>query len=77
MNIECDQVAHDELVSAFKFNDAVIRNMILRCDEAVTEASPLAKSDDAPAKEAPRKEAAPAAAPATETKDSAPESSSE
>lgn len=75
MNIECDQVAHGELVSAFKFNDAVIRNMILRCDEAVTEASPLAKSDDAPAKEAPRKEAAPA--PATETKDSAPESSSE
>lgn len=59
MNIECDQVAHDELVSAFKFNDAVIRNMILRRDEAVTEASPLAKSDDAPAKEAaPRKEAA-------------------
>ena len=59
MNIECDQAAHDELVSAFKFNDAVIRNMILRRDEAVTEASPLAKSDDAPAKEAaPRKEAA-------------------
>ena len=46
MNIECNQAAIDELASAFRFNDAVIRNMIMRRDEAVTEPSPLAKSKD-------------------------------
>ncbi|MCG7907463.1 MAG: 30S ribosomal protein S6, partial [Candidatus Thiodiazotropha taylori] len=29
MNIECDQEALDELESAFRFNDAVIRNMVI------------------------------------------------
>ncbi|CAG0911413.1 unnamed protein product [Cyprideis torosa] len=49
MNIECDQATHDELVTAFRFNDAVIRNMILRRDEAVTEASALAKAEESSA----------------------------
>ncbi len=44
MNIECTQEALDELTSAFRFNDAVIRNLVMRRDDAVTEASPLAKS---------------------------------
>ncbi len=43
MNIECSQAVLDELVSAFRFNDAVIRHMVIRRDEAVTEASPMAK----------------------------------
>jgi len=46
MNIECDAEARDELVSAFRFNDAVLRHMVLSRDEAVTEPSPLAKKDD-------------------------------
>lgn len=46
MNIECNQAAIDELASAFRFNDAVIRNMIMRRDDAVTEPSPLAKLKD-------------------------------
>jgi len=46
MNIECNQAAIDELGSAFRFNDAVIRNMIIRTDEAVTEPSILLKSRD-------------------------------
>jgi small subunit ribosomal protein S6 len=46
MNIECDQEAVDELESAFRFNDAVLRNLIVRRDAAVTEPSPLAKSGD-------------------------------
>jgi small subunit ribosomal protein S6 len=46
MNIECDRETLDELYSAFRFNDAVIRNMVLTRDEAVTEASPLAKRED-------------------------------
>ena len=52
MNIECDGEALSELESAFRFNDAVLRNMIIRREEAITEISQLAKSqddDDAPA----------------------------
>ncbi|GAB0148399.1 30S ribosomal protein S6 [Marichromatium gracile] len=45
MNVECDQEAIDELESAFRFNDAVLRNMIIRRDSAVTEPSPLAKTE--------------------------------
>ena len=43
MNIECAQGSIDELESAFRFNDAVIRNMIMRTSKACTEPSPLAK----------------------------------
>lgn len=45
MNVECNKETLDELVSAFRFNDAVIRHLVLSREEAVTEASPLAKSD--------------------------------
>ncbi len=44
MNIECPVETMKELESAFKFNDAVIRNLILTLDEALTEPSFLAKS---------------------------------
>ena len=46
MNVECGQEALDELVSAFRFNDAVIRHMVIRRDEAITEASPLMKKEE-------------------------------
>ena len=45
MNIECNLEALNELKNAFKFNDAVIRDMFLVRKEAVTEASPLAKQE--------------------------------
>ncbi len=45
MNVECDQGTIDELENAFRFNDAVIRNMIMRTKKAPTEASPLAKEE--------------------------------
>ena len=44
INIECGKPALEELLSLFKFNDAVLRNLVLQRDEAVTEPSPLAKS---------------------------------
>ncbi|PWV58533.1 30S ribosomal protein S6 [Plasticicumulans acidivorans] len=44
MNIECSQMVLEELVSAFRFNDAVLRNLIVNRPGADTEASPLAKS---------------------------------
>ena len=46
MNIECGTEVMKELENAFRFNDAVIRNLILTMDEAVTEPSPMAKSKD-------------------------------
>ncbi len=46
MNVECNQAALDELEHAFRFNDAVLRSMVMRRDEAVTDPSPLAKSKD-------------------------------
>lgn len=59
MNIECGQSVLDELKTGFKFNDAVIRNLIITMKHAVTEASPLIKqgddsdSDSRPARAAP------------------------
>ena len=46
MNIECDQDVLDELESAFRFNDAVIRNLVMKCDDAITDMSPLAKAKE-------------------------------
>lgn len=46
MNVECDQEAIQELESAFRFNDAVLRNMIIRRDAAITEPSPLVKTGE-------------------------------
>ena len=60
MNIECNQEALDELESAFRFNDAVLRHMTIKCDKAVTEESPLVKKEDDRAAE--RVAAAPVAA---------------
>lgn len=45
MNIECPQSALQELETSFKFNDAVIRSLVLARDAAVTGPSPLAKEN--------------------------------
>jgi small subunit ribosomal protein S6 len=42
LNVECPFDVIKEMKSAFKFNDAVLRHMVLQRDEAVTEASPMA-----------------------------------
>jgi len=43
LNIECAQAALDELVRNFRFNDAVLRNMVVRRDDAITAESPMVK----------------------------------
>ena len=43
MNIECNQEAIDELSENFRYNDAVIRNMILRVNRAINDPSPISK----------------------------------
>jgi len=76
LNIECNQAAVDELTSAFKFNDAVIRHMVLLEDKPVTAASPLIKKDDSKSEE--RKPAEPAAESAAEpTAEAAPAAAAE
>ena len=44
LNIECDKPVLDELLGSFRFNDAVLRHLVVRRNEAVTEASPMAKA---------------------------------
>lgn len=46
MNIEAPQSVIDELETSFRYNDVVLRNMIMRTKEAVTEASPMAVAKD-------------------------------
>ena len=46
MNIECSRPVLDELESNFRFNDAVLRNLVMARREAVTEESPMAKAKD-------------------------------
>lgn len=46
MNVECTKPVLDELENAFRYNDAVLRNLILKRDEAETEPSAMMKSRD-------------------------------
>ncbi len=42
LNVECEFSVLEEIKSAFKFNDAVLRHLVISREEAVTEASPMA-----------------------------------
>ena len=58
MNVECGQTTHDELEELFRYNDAIIRNIIIRREHAITEESLLAKSaEEKRARKAQREEA--------------------
>jgi len=73
INAECGFEPIEELEDAFRFNDAVIRNMVIRVKAAVTEDSPLIKLKEE-RKEAPRRtEEAPTAAPAAVVEETATE----
>jgi small subunit ribosomal protein S6 len=60
MNIECGEVALDELTTNFRYNDAVLRNLVIRSDEAVTEESPIQKADKEQRERKPRPDRRPA-----------------
>ncbi len=73
MNIECNNESLDELEHAFKFNDAVLRHLVVKMTDAVTTASPMMKEEksrslthgqDAAPRTAPAVAPVPAAAPA-------------
>jgi len=45
MNVEASNEAMEELTTTFRYNDAVIRNLVIRRDESVTEESLIMKSE--------------------------------
>ncbi|MDM8565770.1 30S ribosomal protein S6 [Candidatus Halobeggiatoa sp. HSG11] len=51
MNIQCDSETMDELTEAFRFNDAIIRHLIIRKKKAITEPSPFVREATAAEKE--------------------------
>ena len=81
LNIECSEAVREEIETAFKFNDAVIRSLILKRDEAVTDMSVLAKAkneeDAADKKSAAERAARQAAAAAAEERAKAKENTTE
>jgi small subunit ribosomal protein S6 len=46
MNIECDAETLAELEGVFRFNDAVLRHLTVRRQEAISDQSPMMKSKD-------------------------------
>jgi small subunit ribosomal protein S6 len=46
MNIECDYPILQELENAFRYNDAVIRSLVLKREQAVTGPSPMMKEQE-------------------------------
>ena len=80
LNVECDFPVIKELKSAFKFNDAVLRHLVLAREEAVTEPSPMAVAvaeEKAKEKEAQQRREAKAAAEARMRADEAVEAGDE
>ena len=45
MNVEATEAAMAELTTNFRYNDAVLRNLVIRTNEAVTEESPILKAE--------------------------------
>ncbi|WP_280546080.1 MULTISPECIES: 30S ribosomal protein S6 [unclassified Halomonas] len=43
MNVECSGETLDEIENIFRFNDAIIRSLVVRAKEVITEASPMMK----------------------------------
>lgn len=46
MNVECGNEVLNELTAIFRYNDAIIRNLVMKRDAAVTEMSPIQKSEN-------------------------------
>jgi len=45
MNVECSDEVLEELTTNFRYNDAVLRNMVIRTDEQITEESPIMRAE--------------------------------
>lgn len=45
LNIECSEKVLEELTTTFRYNDAVIRHLVIRTDKAIVEDSPIMKAE--------------------------------
>jgi small subunit ribosomal protein S6 len=45
MNVECSDAVLEELTTAFRYNDAILRNLVIREDAAITEESFIMKAE--------------------------------
>ncbi|OUS18294.1 30S ribosomal protein S6 [Gammaproteobacteria bacterium 50_400_T64] len=45
MNVECGQEELDELTSTFRYNDAILRNLVISRDSAITEETDIMKAE--------------------------------
>ena len=75
LNVECESSVIAELENVFRFNDAVIRHLVIRRNKAITEASLLNRNKNKPEASKPASEAsaAPAETPAAESTEAVPE----
>jgi len=46
LNVECDNEALDALKHAFRYNDAILRHLILQRDAAITDVSAMLRSEE-------------------------------
>lgn len=45
LNVECSEAALEELTTNFRYNDAVLRHLVVREDKAIVEESPIMKAE--------------------------------
>ncbi|HBN16198.1 30S ribosomal protein S6 [Pseudohongiella sp. SYSU M77423] len=45
LNVECGQEVLDEIVTLFRYNDAILRHLVIKTDEAITEESLILKGE--------------------------------
>ena len=73
LNIECSDAALEELTTNFRYNDAVLRHLVIRENEAIVEESPIMKAEkDSRERKARRDEDAPVAAAEESSSEEAP-----
>ena len=72
MNIECNQEVLDELNSLFRFNDAVIRNMVVAMKRAKTEPSSMMKNIEQEEADSNKKSASTSSSNSTSREESSP-----
>lgn len=59
INAEATPAAVEELENAFRFNDVILRNLVMRTKDAVTEPSPMKKEERREERQPKREDAAP------------------
>ena len=66
LNIECSEAALEELTTNFRYNDAVLRHLVIREDDAIVDESPIMKAEKDSRERKARRDEDDAPAPAAE-----------